>query len=163
PPESTTRTGRVEVTLQGYARGRRRGERALAGRVTSPRMTHWRPARLSQSAPTMADAAAITAACQDPAIQEWTPIPSPYMRSDAEGFIAIVADGWESGKSPNWALRLAGAAQAGAPLVGMVGLVDEGAGSAELGFWLTPEGRGQGLMDEAVTAACAYGFDHMGL
>lgn len=122
-----------------------------------------RTARLTLSAPTMADAAAITAVCQDPAIQEWTTIPSPYNRSDAEGFVKIVADGWESGRSPNWALRLAGAAQGEVPLVGMVGLVDEGAGSAELGFWLAPEGRGQGLMDEAVSAVCAYGFERLGL
>lgn len=131
-----------------------------------------RTARLTLSAPTMADAAAITAACQDPAIQEWTTIPSPYGRSDAEGFITIVADGWKSGKSPNWALRLAGVAQGNdgrggaqgeTALVGMVGLVDEGSGSAELGFWLAPDGRGQGLMDEAVEAICRYGFDQMGL
>src|SRR5690625_1004904 len=162
-PRSTTRTGRVEVTLQGYARWPHRGKRALAGRVKSRPMETLRTARLTLSAPTMADAAAITAVCQDPAIQEWTTIPSPYNRSDAEGFVKIVADGWESGRRPNWALRLAGASQGEAPLVGMVGLVDEGAGSAELGFWLAPEGRGQGLMDEAVSAVCAYGFERLGL
>src|SRR5690625_2801206 len=138
-PRSRTRTGRVEVTLQGYARWPHRGKRAFAGRVKSPPMGTFSTARLTLSAPTMADAAAITAVCQDPAIQEWTTIHSPYNRSDAEGFVKIVADGWESGRSPNWALRMAGAAEGEVPLVGMVGLVDEGGSRAELGFCGPPD------------------------
>lgn len=113
--------------------------------------------RLELRGPDPGDIPAITEACQDPEIQHWTIIPSPYHRSDAEGFIEMVRAGWASGLSPTWALREAGA------LVGMIGLADEGAGSAELGFWLAPNGRGRGLMDEAAAAVCSYGFGAMGL
>lgn len=116
-----------------------------------------RTQRLTLSAPTDGDVPAITAACQDPAIQAWTIVPAPYERSHAEEFVKFVAAGWASGLSPTWALREDG------ELVGMVGLSGEEAGSAELGFWLTPHGRGRGLMDEAVTPVCAFGFERLGL
>ena len=99
----------------------------------------------------------ITHLCQDPEIRQWTRVPSPYLATHAEGFIDIVNSGWAAGVSPTWALRL------GEALVGVVGFVDEGEGAAEIGYWLGPEARGQGLMDEAVEAVCRYGFNEMGL
>ncbi len=41
------------------------------------------------------DADAVYAAAQDPDIQRWTTIPSPYLREHAEGFVGQLApDGW---------------------------------------------------------------------
>ena len=34
------------------------------------------------------DAEAVTAACQDPEIQRWTLVPSPYRREHAEAWLA---------------------------------------------------------------------------
>lgn len=39
------------------------------------------------SPPTDADVDAIFLACQDPEIQAWTTVPSPYEREHAEGFV----------------------------------------------------------------------------
>ncbi len=111
-------------------------------------------------APGEDDVDRITACCQDPAIQEWTTVPSPYARADAEGFVAgFVQRGWADGSQHNWAVR---DAAAGA-LVGMVGLARRDDGSAELGYWLAPEARGRGLMGRAVALVVDAAFGRLGL
>ncbi|GIG37609.1 acetyltransferase [Cellulomonas pakistanensis] len=111
-------------------------------------------------APGAADVDRIAALCQDPAIQEWTTVPSPYARADAESYVTgMVADGWANGTQLNWAVRDA----AGGTLVGMVGLGMEGAGSAELGYWLAPEARGRGVMARAVDLVLDAAFGRLEL
>jgi RimJ/RimL family protein N-acetyltransferase len=96
--------------------------------------------------------------CQDPAIQEWTTVPSPYTRADAESFVGgMVADGWAQATQFTWAVHEAGV------LVGMVGLAAHGDGSAELGYWLAPGARGRGVMSRAVALVLAAGFGRLGL
>ncbi|MCX7520959.1 GNAT family protein [Microbacterium sp. STN6] len=74
-----------------------------------------RSSRLALSAPTLDDVAAITAECQDEAIQRWTTVPSPYTRADAEGFVREVATpGWEQGTSCTWGIRMGGPLALGA-------------------------------------------------
>ncbi|MEU1986186.1 GNAT family N-acetyltransferase [Nocardia sp. NPDC019395] len=115
------------------------------------------------SRPTEADIDAIVESCQDPAIAEWVTVPSPYGRADAEDFLGTaVADGW-AGRSPTWGIRTAERGR----LIGTVGLGtrprDETA--AEIGFWLAPEYRKQGIISRAVGLTCGFGFDpaEMGL
>lgn len=115
------------------------------------------PPGLVLQAPTALDAEAITAACQDPAIQAWTTVPVPYERSDAETFLRAVDRGWADGTMPTWAIR------DGAELVGMIGLTREPVGSAEIGYWLVPAARGRGLMLAAVGAVVGHAFDPAGL
>ncbi|MET0435299.1 MAG: GNAT family protein [Cellulomonas sp.] len=111
-------------------------------------------------APGPADVDRIDALCQDPAIQEWTTVPSPYTREDAESFVTgYVADGWARGTSLNWAVRDA----ADDTLLGMVGLGIEGTGSAEIGYWLAPEARGRGLMSRSVELVLDAAFGRLGL
>jgi peptidyl-dipeptidase Dcp len=110
--------------------------------------------------PTASDVDRITALCQDPAVQEWTLVPSPYVRADAEGYVAdVVAPGWADGSQLNWAVRDAGTDL----LVGMVGLARRSDGSAEIGYWLDPAARGRGIMSRAVALVVATGFDRLGL
>ncbi|MCG7287093.1 GNAT family N-acetyltransferase [Cellulomonas sp. ACRRI] len=111
-------------------------------------------------APGPADVDRIDALCQDPAIQEWTTVPSPYTREDAASFVSgFVGDGWARGSSLNWAVRDA----ADDVLVGMVGLGMEGAGSAEIGYWLAPEARGRGLMSRSVDLVLDAAFGRLEL
>jgi RimJ/RimL family protein N-acetyltransferase len=110
--------------------------------------------------PDATDVDRVTTLCQDPAIQEWTTVPSPYARSDAEGFLTrLVPDGWARGTQWNWSVREAD----GERLVGMVGLARGDDGAAELGYWLAPGARGRGLMGRAVALVVATAFGRLGL
>ncbi|OLT55218.1 GNAT family N-acetyltransferase [Cellulosimicrobium sp. CUA-896] len=122
------------------------------------------------AAPTLDDVDAITAACQDPDIAAWTVLPSPYTRDDALGFVRDhVAPGWERGDVLTWAVResvgpsgVPGPDGLG-PLLGMVGLgLDDAPASqrsAELGYWMTPAGRGRGLATAAGRLVVDAAFD----
>ncbi|WP_327143528.1 GNAT family N-acetyltransferase [Nocardia sp. NBC_01327] len=117
------------------------------------------------SPPTVRDIDDITACCQEPSVGQWTTMPVPYIRADAEKFVYdMVTPGWAA-RSPTWALRLA----ADAPVIGMIGLgpIDSRRedAAAEIGFWLSRAVRGRGLMTQAVHLACEAGFhrDFLGL
>ncbi|MCT9818822.1 GNAT family N-acetyltransferase [Microbacterium sp. W1N] len=116
-------------------------------------------ARLELSPPAEADIDAIYDACQDPLIQRYTTVPSPYAREHAEGFIAKTRDWWESGSEATWAIQHEG------ELAGMVGLhrMSAGAGSAEIGYWMTPAFRRGGYLTEACRAVVDFGFSPDGL
>lgn len=115
-------------------------------------------ARLELSKPIEDDIDAIFAACQDPDIQRYTTVPAPYTREHAEGFVGLTTQWWESGAEAVWAIRHEGA------LVGMVGLhkLDRGNGAGEIGYWMAPAGRGQGLLTEAARAVLDWGFSAEG-
>lgn len=149
-----------------------------------------RRGRMILTRPTQADAERIAEMCQDASVQEWTTIPSPYRREDADAFLEnLVGPGWAA-QSPIWALRLlsqepgnsAGGGDvrpvwdepvrrglgdlsaddvAAATLYGMVGLTDLGEGRFEVGYWLAPEARGRGLMTGAVDAVLDVAADDL--
>lgn len=116
-----------------------------------------RTPRLDLSIPTGYDIEAIFAACQDPAIQRYTTVPSPYERHHAEGFVPKAAHGWETGSEQTWAIR------DGAALAGMIGLYRISDGAAELGYWMAPAARGRGMLVEAARAVIDWAFAHGGL
>ncbi|MDH4352905.1 MAG: GNAT family N-acetyltransferase, partial [Actinomycetota bacterium] len=101
------------------------------------------------------DAPAVHAACQDPEIQRWTLVPSPYSEADARDFVGGSDQRWATGK-PSFA---AVDATTGA-LLGSFGVVahsDEG--DPEIGYWVTVTARGRGVATRATILLCRWLFE----
>ncbi|MFE2052461.1 GNAT family N-acetyltransferase [Streptomyces sp. NPDC059459] len=100
------------------------------------------------------DTEAVYAACQDPDIQRWTTIPSPYLPEHAKGFTEqMVPDGFANGSMFTFGLFL----PAG-DLVGMLGVTVVSPGVGEIGYWGTKEYRGRGYTTEAAVAVARWAF-----
>ncbi|HEY9437513.1 MAG TPA: GNAT family N-acetyltransferase [Streptomyces sp.] len=105
------------------------------------------------------DAEAAYAACQDPGIQRWTTVPSPYGREDAEFFTGTLCPaGWRDDSAYNFAVVL----RDGAVLVGALGISRRLPGTYEVGYWTAREHRGRGYATEAVTEAARWAFRSLG-
>ncbi|WP_030872433.1 GNAT family N-acetyltransferase [Streptomyces sp. NRRL S-37] len=103
------------------------------------------------------DTDAVYAICQDPDIQRWTTIPSPYLPEHARGFTEQIApDGWAGGSMFTFGVFL----PAG-KLTGMLGITMRSLGTGEVGFWCAKEHRGNGYITEAVLAASRWAFTRM--
>jgi RimJ/RimL family protein N-acetyltransferase len=117
-----------------------------------------RTARLTLRPPALDDVDAIAAACQDPGIQRYVPVPVPYTREDAVSYVgAFCPDGWASGQRLTWGIH------EGDAFVGTVGLHAVADGAAEIGWWLAPGARGRGIMREAAATVVDHGFDTLGV
>jgi RimJ/RimL family protein N-acetyltransferase len=107
--------------------------------------------------PREADAPAIAAACRDPEIGRWIPIPVPYAIEDARAFVAFTAEEWSTGREPTFVI----ADTADRALLGALAVhrhVDE-PGKAAVGYWLAPEARGRGVATRAVQLVVRWAFD----
>ncbi|MFI2200544.1 GNAT family N-acetyltransferase [Streptomyces sp. NPDC020192] len=105
------------------------------------------------------DTQAVYEAAQDPGIQRWTTIPSPYLPEHASGFTEqLVPDGWAQGSMFTFGVFLPGG-----ELAGMLGLTMRSLGVAEVGFWATAEHRGRGYVTEATLTACRWIFTEVGV
>ncbi|MEU6391367.1 GNAT family N-acetyltransferase [Streptomyces sp. NPDC046939] len=106
-----------------------------------------------------ADIDEVCAAVQDPGIQRWVPVPSPYTRADAEYFVrSVVADGWRTDTEYTFAVRTA----EDGPVLGAVAIHHPRAGTWEIGFWAAKEHRGRGYTTEAVLALARWAFTDLG-
>jgi len=108
------------------------------------------------------DVSGVFAACQDPDIQRWLPVPVPYRLEDAVGFVAeFVSEEWSSSRGTPLAVVDAGTRE----LVGSVGLkdLDPVSGTAEAGYWVAPWARARGVAVGAVRLLCDWGFDELSL
>jgi RimJ/RimL family protein N-acetyltransferase len=104
-------------------------------------------------APEPADAAWVYDACQDPLIARWTRAPSPYRASDAVAFVQGAVGGWGNGEDLRFVIEVTDTGE----LLGACGLTvrsgDAGLSQdAEIGFWLSADGRGRGAATAAVGA-----------
>ncbi|CAM5249722.1 GNAT family N-acetyltransferase OS=Streptomyces tendae OX=1932 GN=GUR47_07395 PE=4 SV=1 [Streptomyces tendae] len=100
------------------------------------------------------DTDAVYAACQDPDVQRWTTIPSPYLPEHARGFTEqVVPDGWANDSMFTFGLFLPSG-----DLAGMLGVTMIALGVGEIGFWGTKEHRGRGHVTEAAVAVARWAF-----
>ncbi|MCX4629577.1 MULTISPECIES: GNAT family N-acetyltransferase [unclassified Streptomyces] len=105
------------------------------------------------------DAEEVYAACQDPGIQRWTLVPSPYERAHAEGWVSELSPrGWRDDTAYAFAVRLG----AEGPLVAALGVHVRGPGAYEIGYWTAKEHRGRGYMTEAVRGVAHWVFTGVG-
>jgi RimJ/RimL family protein N-acetyltransferase len=103
------------------------------------------------------DTDAVYAAAQDPDVQRWTTIPSPYLREHAEYFVGQTApDGWADASMFTFGVFLPSG-----ELAGMLGLTMRSLGVAEVGFWTAKEHRGNGYITEATLAASRWAFTQL--
>jgi [ribosomal protein S5]-alanine N-acetyltransferase len=108
-----------------------------------------------------ADIPAIAEACQDPAIQRYTTVPSPYEDHHAREWAASSAAGMAAGT--DLALLVVDA-EDGA-LLGSVGLhaIDPATGRCAAGYWVTEAARRRRVASRALGLLCGFGFDQIGL
>ncbi|OLB64184.1 MAG: GNAT family N-acetyltransferase [Actinobacteria bacterium 13_2_20CM_2_72_6] len=108
------------------------------------------------------DADAVHRACQDPEIQRWARVASPYTRADAEWFVGEFAPGAWAARSaaPLGVFDLASGA-----LLGSHGFdsINHRLNSAEVGFWTAPWARGKGVALTATRAVATWAFTQLGL
>lgn len=112
--------------------------------------------RLSLRRPNDGDVAAIVSIVGDWEVaRRLARVPHPYGPTDARFFLEnIVPAEWV------WAVTLQGSDT----LLGVIGLTpDEGADTAELGYWLSPSHWGRGIATEAARAVVAFGFESLNL
>ena len=115
--------------------------------------------RLTLSTFVPQDADEVHDICQDPDIQRWTTVPSPYARQDAHDFLNhVVPAGWRDDTEYSFAVRT----RDGGPLLAAAALHHPRAGSWEVGFWTAKEHRGRGYMTEAVLAMARWAFTDLG-
>ena len=108
-----------------------------------------------------ADVPAITAACQDPAIQRYTTVPSPYEEHHAREWMTAATAGMGAGTD----LALLVVDSASDELLGSVGLhaIDPASGRCSAGYWVTEAARRRGVATRALGLLCRLGFDELDL
>ena len=95
-----------------------------------------------------------TAAESAPAL--WGPRPAgPYTAADARAALAA----WDPDAGGQLSLGMLG----GRRLLGAVGLMPDGPGSAELAYWVRPEERGRGIAALGVRAATSWAQSSLGI
>ncbi|MGW4563660.1 GNAT family N-acetyltransferase [Streptomyces sp. NPDC004561] len=105
------------------------------------------------------DTEAVYTAAQDPDIQRWTTIPSPYLPEHALGFTQeMVPDGWSQGSMFTFGIFLTDS-----DLAGMLSLTIRAPAVAEVGFWAAKQHRGRGYVTEATLTACRWIFTALGV
>jgi RimJ/RimL family protein N-acetyltransferase len=97
----------------------------------------WRPS----------DAPAVLAACQDPLIARFVPIPQPYGEDEARGFIEMIRRDWKRGGDEQGFAIVDASTDA---LLGSISRHGPLGHRATFGYWLAPDARGRGVATRAL-------------
>jgi RimJ/RimL family protein N-acetyltransferase len=111
-------------------------------------------------APEVADSAQITQACQDRDIARFTQVPQPYTEADAVQFVAHASRCWADGTGAEFVV-----VDLQSALVGACGIValDVEQSVAEIGYWVAPWARGQGVARAALQVITGWAHRELGL
>lgn len=107
--------------------------------------------------------------CQDPEIQRWTTVPTPYRVCDAEKFVReITLNGRRLGTDAIFGvfLRETGQIAGAAGVHGITANSPQGPGMTrhgEIGYWAAPDTRCRGYLTEAVREIARWSFEELGL
>jgi RimJ/RimL family protein N-acetyltransferase len=99
-------------------------------------------------------------ACQDPEIQRWTTVPSPYTAGDAATFVRRHA---VPQPEPDGLASFAVTVTETGELLGCISFVRREGDRGEIGYWTAAEGRGRGAMPAALDALARWGHAVLGL
>jgi RimJ/RimL family protein N-acetyltransferase len=91
------------------------------------------------------DEPAVFEACQDPEIRKWVPIPWPYLREHARGFVREAEQGWADATHGTLAIVDASSDR----LLGAIGLTPI-EHRVSIGYWIVRAERGRGVATDAV-------------
>lgn len=108
------------------------------------------------------DAPDVQLACNDPEIQRWVPLPTPYDDEVARSWVSDLSHRPRlAGTGVTFAVlsKETGRLVAGFALIG----VDARSKTAEIGYWVAPWARRMGYAVEATRRLAAYGFTELGL
>jgi ribosomal-protein-alanine N-acetyltransferase len=92
------------------------------------------------------DAPAVAAACQDPLIARFVPIPQPYGEDDARAFIEMRRRDWDVDDEQGFAIVEASTDE----LLGAISRHGPFGHRAMFGYWLAPHARGRGVATRAL-------------
>ena len=107
--------------------------------------------------PTLDDAPAVHAACQDPEIPRWIPvIPQPYTEQSALEFVQWSDEGWERGNRQFVIVD----ARSG-ELLGAIGMtVNAGFAIGHIGYWVAAAARGRGVASSALRLLAGWALEN---
>ncbi|MDQ3841069.1 MAG: GNAT family N-acetyltransferase [Actinomycetota bacterium] len=109
----------------------------------------------------LGDAEAVFAYASDPEVTRYVLWDTHHTIEDSETFLRSVAERYENAEAADWGIVYKGNGRfiGGCSIVGW----DLENARAEMGYVLSRQYWGQGLMPEAVRAMIAFGFEKMGL
>ena len=116
-----------------------------------------------------ADIERIVSWCNDEQSTRWMPLPQPYGPDQAQWFIDhVVRPGWDKENELTWAIRAPSSCEGPAGVaLGTVALrptiAPRGQQSAEVGYVIHPDARGQGFTTAAVKLVTQWGMSAEGL
>ena len=93
----------------------------------------------------------IVLACRDEQTWTWTTVPQPYEREHAEAYIARTVGTSIDGET-RWAIEVEGR------FSGNIGAILDGAGRADVGYFVAPWARGRGVGSIALWLVCDWAF-----